>query len=60
MIMVAVGLLTAATLQAQTAPKPAATLPACCGEKCKTMPNCCKVDAAGKAVCSMNGTCCNK
>jgi hypothetical protein len=38
--------------------KPAA--PACCGEKCQKMGECCKADAAGKMTCSMGGGCCVK
>ena len=47
-----------ATSQPATSTKPA--LPACCGEKCKTMVNCCKTDAAGKRTCGMGGSCCEK
>jgi len=60
--LMALGLSIGGTLFAQTAPttttKPAA-LP-CCGEKCKPMPGCCKLDAAGKATCAMGGGCCEK
>jgi hypothetical protein len=41
-----------------TATKPA--LPACCGDTCKKMVNCCQTDAAGKTTCAMGGGCCVK
>jgi len=45
--------------QATTTTKPAT--PACCKDECKKMGDgCCKVDANGKASCSMGGSCCNK
>jgi hypothetical protein len=58
-ILVLVGMsLGGAVWAADTATKPAA--PACCGEKCKKMGDCCKTDAAGKDVCGMGGSCCGK
>ena len=47
-----------ATSPATTTTKPAGMT--CCGDTCKKMGNCCKLDASGKASCPMNGTCCNK
>jgi hypothetical protein len=47
----------AATGTATTTSKPA--VPACCGDKCKMMVNCCKEDA-GKTTCAMGGSCCVK
>jgi len=41
-----------------TTSKPA--VPACCGDKCKMMTNCCKADTAGKVTCGMGGSCCVK
>lgn len=41
-----------------TSTKPAD--PACCGDKCKPMPGCCKADASGKVTCGMGGSCCVK
>ena len=35
-------------------------LPACCGDKCKTMAGCCSTDDKGKTTCSMGGSCCVK
>ena len=43
---------------ATTSSQPA--LPACCGDMCKKMVNCCKTDAAGKTTCAMGGSCCLK
>jgi hypothetical protein len=66
------GLLLGAGLFAQTTSKPATTSapasatasapasPACCGDTCKKMGACCKVDDKGKASCPMGGSCCNK
>ena len=50
---------------AETAPatatsKPATSMPACCGDKCKPMANCCKADANAKVSCGMGGGCCEK
>jgi hypothetical protein len=42
---------------------PAATqaaMPACCGDACKKMKDCCKADDKGKVTCSMGGSCCVK
>jgi hypothetical protein len=47
-----------ATSTAPATSKPA--LPACCGDTCKRMVNCCQVDAAGKTICAMGGSCCVK
>ncbi len=48
----------ATTAPATTTSKPAT--PACCGDACKKMVNCCKTDAAGKTTCGMGGSCCMK
>ncbi len=50
---------TAPATTPSTTSKPA--LPACCGDKCKSMGGtCCKTDATGKATCYMGGSCCEK
>jgi hypothetical protein len=49
---------TAPATAPSTTSKPA--LPACCGDNCKKMTNCCKTDAAGKNTCAMGGSCCVK
>jgi len=67
MMMIVLGLMGVA-FAADTAPatKPATSTasapatPACCGEKCKPMPGCCKADANGKVTCGMGGSCCQK
>ena len=33
---------------------------ACCGDSCKKMGDCCKMDDKGKPACSMGGNCCIK
>src|SRR5215469_6436291 len=38
------------------APSTAPAMPACCGDACKKMKDCCKVDANGKVTCSMGGS----
>ena len=48
----------AADTQPATSTKPAT--PACCGDTCKKMGNCCKLDASGKVSCPMSGKCCSK
>ena len=53
------GVAFAADTQPATTTK-AATAPACCGDACKKMGTCCKVDAAGKTTCPMGGGCCTK
>lgn len=58
LMIVGMGLGGAAWAADAATTKPA--LPACCGEKCAKMPNCCKTDANGKDVCSMGGGCCIK
>jgi hypothetical protein len=45
---------------ADTAPATKPAAPACCGDACKNMGTCCTVDSAGKATCSMGGSCCVK
>lgn len=58
LVLVGMSLGGAAVVADTAATKPA--LPACCAEKCKKMPNCCKTDANGKDVCAMGGSCCGK
>jgi hypothetical protein len=63
-VMVVMGLMGAAwAADAAPATKAATTkaaLPACCGDTCKKMVNCCKEDKEGKATCGMGGKCCVK
>ena len=58
--LLALGLSLGGTLFAQTTPATKPAAPACCGDKCKAMADCCKADAAGKMACAMGGGCCLK
>jgi len=65
-VMGMLGVAFAADTMPATSTKPATSTasppatPACCGDKCKPMPGCCKADASGKVTCAMGGGCCQK
>jgi hypothetical protein len=63
MLMVVVGMAMGGAVWAEgpaTAPATKPAAPACCGDECKKMGECCKVDAQGKMTCDMGGGCCVK
>jgi len=63
LVLASMGAIYAADTTPATAPATTSTAPAtpaCCGDKCKPMPGCCKTGTDGKTTCAMGGSCCEK
>ena len=60
MVLAGMSLGSAVLADTTTAPATKPATPACCGDECKKMGQCCKADAQGKITCDMGGGCCVK